>query len=287
MKQSWVDKLERKMNGACIHGLMKYIVGIELLGALIGVFFPGVYSNYFMLDFNAIAHGQVWRLVTFVLFPEITQASFSMMNILFFAIQVYLYYMIGNSLENVWGAFRFNVYYLSGILFSVIAGLVTFAFTGMPWPVGLQYVNQALFLAFATIFPDMEFLLFFILPVKAKWLGILYAAFMAYDVFMLVTSGNLYGYISAIAIVISMLNFLVLFLSTRNFRKYSPVERKRRADFKRETGPKVVPLYRHRCAICGRTEKDGDDLEFRFCSKCDGNYEYCQDHIFTHEHVHK
>lgn len=287
MGQNWINKSERRFGKYCIPGLMKYIVAIELLGALIGVFFPGVYSNYFALDFYAIAHGQIWRIFTFVLYPEMTAGSFSMMNILFFAIQMYLYYMIGNSLENVWGAFRFNLYYLSGLLLSIFAALVTYIIIGMPWPVGFGYVNQALFLAFATIFPDMEFLLFFILPVKAKWLGILYAAFMAYDVFGLVLTGNIMGYISAIAIVISMLNFLVFFLSTRNYKKYSHKERKRRADFKRETGQKIVPIYRHRCAVCGRTEKDGDDLEFRFCSKCEGNYEYCQDHIFTHEHVHK
>ena len=286
MLQNCLNKLERKFGKYAIHGFMKYVVAIELIGALIGIMNANIYYTYFSLDFAMILKGQIWRLFTFVFFPEIT--SLAGMNILFFAIRIYLYYMIGNTLENVWGAFRFNLYYLSGLILSVIAGLIVYLTLGIGfWPVGFEYINNALFLAFATIFPNMEFLLFFILPIKAKWLGILYAVLIGLEVLSYIGSGSVIGYVFAFAIIISMLNFLLFFFGSRDFKNNSYKARKRRKEFQQKMGPKVVPLYRHRCAICGRTEKDGDDLEFRFCSKCEGNYEYCQDHIFTHEHVHK
>lgn len=285
MAQNWLDKAERKFGRYCIHGLMKYIVAIELVGAVIGVFNPALYIYWFSLDFSAIARGQVWRLITFIFFPELT--SLDPVSILLFAIQVYLYYMIGNSLENMWGSFRFTLYYISGLVLSVLAGFILYIFAHVSlWPVGFEYVNQALFLAFATIFPDIEFLLFFILPVKAKWLGILYAVMMGFDVITYLRSGSA-GLTFAVAIVISMLNFLIFFLSSRDYKKHSYREHKRKAEFRKNTSEKVVALYRHRCAICGRTDRDYPDLEFRYCSKCDGNYEYCSDHIFTHEHVHR
>lgn len=285
MAQNWLDKAERKFGRYCIHGLMKYIVAIELVGAFIGVFNPALYIYWFSLDFSAIARGQVWRLITFIFFPELT--SLDPVSILLFAIQVYLYYMIGNSLENMWGSFRFTLYYISGLVLSVLAGFILYIFAHVSlWPVGFEYVNQALFLAFATIFPDIEFLLFFILPVKAKWLGILYAVMMGFDVITYLRSGSA-GLTFAVAIVISMLNFLIFFLSSRDYKKHSYREHKRKAEFRKNTSEKVVALYRHRCAICGRTDRDYPDLEFRYCSKCDGNYEYCSDHIFTHEHVHR
>lgn len=286
MKQNWLDTAERKFGKYCIHGLMRYIVIIELVGACIGIFNPGIYVQWLSLDFSAIARGQIWRLVTFLFYPEILGLDIG--SILIFAIQVYLYYMIGNSLESVWGSFRFTMYYVSGLVLSIVAGLIIYLGLGVSvWPFGFEYVNQALFLAFATIFPDVEFLLFFILPVKAKWLGILYAVLMIFDVYSYITSGMEAGFVIAIAIVISMLNFLIFFLSSRNYKKHSYREHKRKAEFRKNVSPKVVNIYRHKCAICGRTDIDSPDLEFRYCSKCEGNYEYCSDHIYTHEHVHR
>ena len=199
----------------------------------------------------------------------------------------WVYYSIGTSLENIWGAFRFNLYYLSGIVLSVLAALIIYLTFGVVWSVGFTYINQALFLAFAFLFPNTTFLLFYIIPVKAKWLGIFYAAVTALDVFELLTSHTKNGFVLAAAIIISMLNFIIFFIFSHNNGKPSYKTYKRRAEFRKEASPKVQPIYRHRCAICGRTERDGADLEFRYCSKCDGNYEYCSDHIFTHEHVHK
>ena len=85
----------------------------------------------------------------------------------------------------------------------------------------------------------------------------------------------------------SLLNFIIFFLSTRNLNRYTPHEIHRRHQFKsqmKEPRP-GSGITKHKCAVCGRTELDDPTLEFRFCSKCEGNYEYCQDHLFTHQHI--
>ena len=139
---------------------------------------------------------------------------------------------------------------------------------------------MSIFLAFAAIYPDMEVYLYFILPIKMKWMAIVYAAMALY---YFVTG----GLVSRVAIGASLLNVVIFLFSNRNTRKFSPKERARKAKFKKQSAPHMhyAGGAKHRCAVCGRTELDDPCLEFRFCSKCNGNYEYCQDHLFTHEHV--
>ena len=142
---------------------------------------------------------------------------------------------------------------------------------------------MSIFLAFAVSYPNMQVMLYFFIPIKMKWMGILYGFFIVYS---FVKS----SWVGKVAIIASLLNFIVFFLMTRDYRRVSPKEIRRKQDFKRQMntakpGNGRQPM--HKCAVCGRTELDGDDLEFRYCSKCDGNYEYCQDHLFTHQHVHK
>ena len=136
---------------------------------------------------------------------------------------------------------------------------------------------MTIFLAFAVCYPDMRIMLWFIIPIKMKWMAGFYAALIIYS--MIISSWG-----GRVAIIASILNFLIFFFSTRNYRSVSPKEVHRKRTYHRQVQqPKGVT--RHKCAICGRTELDDPNLEFRFCSKCNGNYEYCQDHLFTHEHV--
>lgn len=283
MNQNWIARLERKYGKYGIPGLMRYIVIIEIIGAVIGMANPLIYYQFLALDFGAVFRGQIWRLVTFMLFPGISGANVT--DMLFFAIEVYFYYIIGTDLERIWGTFRFTLYYVSGIVLSVMAALLVYLFSGSMWFTGLEYINQSLFLAFALIFSNAEILLFFILPIKAKWLGILYAAMTGLNVVQLVMTGTAMGVVYAIAIVVSMLNFIIFFVGS-NKSKHSFKQQKRRAQFRKEAAT-VTPIFRHKCAVCGRTERDDENLEFRFCSKCEGNYEYCSEHIYTHEHVHR
>ena len=153
---------------------------------------------------------------------------------------------------------------------------------GIGYYVTTYYINMAIFLAFAVCFPDMQILLWFIIPVRMKWMAYVYAALTIYD---FVVSGA----VGRISIVAALLNFLIFYLSTRNYQRVSPKEVHRKYVFKtqmRDAGMRHSGgVTKHKCAVCGRTEKDDPTLEFRFCSKCDGNYEYCQDHLFTHEHI--
>lgn len=287
MNQNWLYKLERKFGKYRINGLMRYIVGIQIIGAVIGLINPEIYITFLSLDFSAVFRGQIWRLFTFLFYPGM---SVDVGGMLTFAITVYLYYMIGNTLENVWGSFRFTLYYVSGVVLSVIAGFILYVTAGITWFTGFEYINMSLFLAFATIFPNMEFLLFFILPVKAKWLGIVDAVLVGYMFISNISSyfrTGIFIYMAiAVSIFVSLFNFIIFFLGSHK-NNFSYKQHRRKAKFAKEAGPKVTPLYRHRCAICGKTERDDENLEFRYCSKCEGSYEYCSDHIYTHEHVHK
>ncbi len=276
---NFFNKLEKKFGRYAISNLMYYIVIINIIGAVLGYINYNIYVQYLSLDFRQIFHGQVWRLLTFILEPAISTPQ----DIFFFAISLYLYYMIGNALERAWGAFRFNMYYFSGILLTILGSLLVYLITGNSIGIGLNYVYQAMFLAFAALYPDMQLLLFFVLPIKVKWLGILYGGILAFEVISLLAAG---AYAYAFCILIAMGNFLLFFFLTRNYRRISPKEIKRRQSFRREVQRNEGGV-RHRCAICGRTEKDDPNLEFRFCSRCDGDYEYCMEHLFSHQHIHR
>lgn len=161
-----------------------------------------------------------------------------------------------------WGAFRFNVYFFSGMLFHVIAAIIVYLLTRAFPPLGTSYLNLSLFFAFAAMYPDLEFLLFFLIPIKAKWLAIIDGVYFGYTVlqaFLPAYRGGYYGILykaNALAAVVSILNFVIFFLCSRNMKPYSPKERMRKQQFKQKMRP--VNHYaggaRHRCAVCGRTE---------------------------------
>jgi len=285
-----LNKLERRFGRYAIPNLMRYVVGLFIIGFVMSVFFPLIYWNFMMLDFNMIARGQIWRLVTWII-PPYTG------NILFYAIGVYFYYIIGNTLERHWGAFRLNLYFFSGIILNILASFITFLITGQSISSlsSFSLICSSLFLAFAALYPDVTFYIYFIIPVKAKYMAIIEAAIYLFSIGNYIITKR---YLMIIPLLVAFGNFLIFFFATRNYRRYSPNEFARKANFRRQVnmgmnqgntvnyrGQNVIT--RHKCAICGRTELDGDDLEFRFCSKCDGNYEYCMDHLFTHEHFKK
>ena len=284
-----LNKLERKYGRYAIHNLMKYVVMLYGIGLVIGTIAPGLYNVGLSLNFDMIKKGQVWRLITFII-PNV-----SIYDILFVALAAYLYYMIGNALERAWGAFRFNVYFFSGVIFNILASWITYLLTGVSLSPSLDYVYGTMFFAFAALYPNTQFLLYFLIPVKAKYLAWFDAALYIIMVVQYIMSKNYYA---IIPVVVSMANFLIFFFTTRNYRRISPKEFERKARFRRQmnagrnTGNTSTQrghtvITRHKCAVCGRTELDDDRLEFRFCSKCDGNYEYCMEHLFTHEHVKK
>lgn len=286
----WITKLERKFGRFAISGVMKYLIILQIGGYFILMMQPLYYYMYLSLDASAILNGQVWRIITFLMYPPTTSIIF-----IFFAF--YLYYMIGESLEHIWGTFRFNMYILMGIIFHVVGALLALLLTGVSFPLGTQYLYFSLFFAFAASFPDMQFLLFFVIPVKAKYLGMLNGAYFAYTVLQGIlpsyteSASGVFYQSNAIAAFVSILNFLVFYFTSRSFKKYSPKQMMRKqkfkSDMKKARRPEVVHANgaKHKCSVCGRTELDDPALEFRYCSKCSGNHEYCQEHLFTHQHI--
>ena len=289
-----LDKLERKFGRYAIHNLMYYIIILYALGYVIVTFVPQFYVQYLSLDPTMILRGQIWRIITFIIYPPNT-------GLFYFMISMYLYYSIGRVLEMQWGAFRFNLYFFTGVLLHVVAAFIScYVFGANIGPAfGTYYLNYSLFFAFAATYPDMQFLLFFIIPIKAKWLGIIngiyfgvtivagfLANYLPYSVLIGLMNAGIIAHpaYSAMALV-SLANFLIFFFGMRSMRRYNPKEIYRRKVYTKSVKQGQKSAATHRCAVCGRTEKDGDDLVFRFCSKCNGNYEYCQDHLFTHEHV--
>lgn len=279
---NWLDKLERKLGRFAIPNLTVYLLIGYVIGFGVMYLMPEM-VDYLTLEPALILRGQVWRLISWVLIPPKT-------NLISLVFLVLLYYSLGTALERTWGSFRYNVYIFSGLLFTVLAVFGLYAFYyfryGVEVPlsviglIGTNYITMSIFLAFAAIYPNMEVMLYFILPIKMKWMALVYVVLAGYDFI----NG---GIGIRVAIGASLLNFVIFFLSTRNFKRFGPREQARKAKFKKQSRPHMTYTNgaHHRCAVCGRTELDDPCLEFRFCSKCNGNYEYCQDHLFTHEHV--
>ena len=286
----FIDKPERKYGRYGIENMTMYIIISYVLGYALMYINPGALS---MLSLNVtkILQGQVWRLITWIVYPPSTSSP------LWFVIAIlFFYYPISASLEHTWGKFKFTLYILSGMIFTVIAAFILhFVMGGVLDGLGgiifsTYYISLSIFLAYSLTYPDMTVLLMFVIPIKMKWMSIVYAAIVIYDVARYFMNG---AWFMALPIIASLLNFVIFFLGTRDFNRYNPKEIHRKNEFRRAVngGSKTVPfpgnsnaVTKHKCAVCGRTEKDDPNLEFRFCSKCNGNYEYCQDHLYTHIH---
>ena len=282
-KLTGMSNFERKFGKYAIKNLSLMLIMCYAVGYLI-TFINPLFLGYLRLNPYAILHGQIWRLVTWVVVPPPSS------NVFFVLIMLYLYYSLGTSLERTWGTYRYNVYLFSGMLFTVLGSFLLMIFahllSGMTMEavsiIGSEYfstyyINMSIFLAFAATFPDVQVLLMFIIPIKVKWLGVIYAVMLLFNFFQTGVDGKF-------AIAASLLNFVVFFLTSRNMMHLNPKQIHRRQEFKRDV-KRNTGITKHKCAICGRTEVDSPELQFRFCSKCDGNYEYCEEHLYTHTHV--
>lgn len=289
-----MNELRRKWNRFLYNNSGKGIPNLMLfvsVGTLIVYFFtlidPGnVLYRFLCFDRNAILHGQVWRLFTYIFIPT---SSGIWLFLLLFA-----YYGIGRMVEAVWGTLKFNLFYLCGVVIMDIAGLL------LGRTATTYYLNLSLFLALATMYPDNKVLLMYIIPIKMKYLAWVYLAFTVFDVIQ----GDFFS-------VFALLNYFLFFgKSCLNVLPGGDRVGSRKFQFKKGGNPnwanryrsasghrpgsgnhgeykKVVdaPAYRHKCTVCGRTDVSNPELEFRYCSKCNGFYCYCQDHINNHAHI--
>ncbi len=297
-----MSNFEKKFGKYAIKNLSLILIMCYACGYLMKWINPGFFTYLYLNPYEIIHHFQIWRLVTWLIVPP---DSFDFWTLL----MLYFYYSIGTSLERTWGTYRYNVYIFSGILFTAVGAFILYGVSSLlgaqslglwmtvdgyityPTMFSTYYVNMSIFLAYAATFPDYEVLLFFILPIKVKFLGIIYGAMLVYQFIVgYGTSSALFYYNLGIRFVItaSLLNFVVFFFTSRKKVRRGPIKMIRKQVVKqqpRHETKKSSGITRHKCAVCGRTDETNPELEFRFCSKCNGNYEYCQDHLFTHTHV--
>ncbi len=289
--QQWLDRFCYKHPRLSIPGLMRYIVIGNVLVFLLDLFSSGgaaLGTGLFSFNANAILHGQVWRVITFIFVPYTSR------NLFLFLLTLYFYYFIGTALEREWGANKFTIFYFFGVILNILIGFLV-------GTASMYYVNMSMFFAFATLYPDLQFLLFFIIPVKAKWLAWIDGAYFAIAVVRFLIAGQ---FLYALIPIVAVLNYLLFFASDIggkvSYWKGRAKQKARQQEFRQSyqrggAGPKVVNFhdaktkaktnYLHKCAVCGKTDVTDPQMEFRYCSKCNGYYCYCADHINSHIHI--
>lgn len=288
--QNWLDRFCYKHPRFGIPNLMMVVVIGNALVWLLDQFSVG-FSLSSALSFVPyyILQGEVWRLVTFIFVPENN-------SLFFLAISLYFYYWIGSILERQWGTTKFTVFYLLGLVLNIIAGFIIYLI--LPYPVAtisMYYVNLSLFFSFATLYGDMQVLLFFVIPIKVKWLAWFDAALFAFDIIrslLQIPTIGMFALVGVVAPIVAILNYLIFFwddlMATMGRVKRQTAHRTSRqtVNFKQATEhAQQTKGYIHKCAVCGKTDTDYPNEEFRYCSKCNGYYCYCSEHIHNHVHI--
>ena len=246
------------------------------------------FLGFLYFDAQSILHGQVWRLITFVFIPLLD-------NPLFFAISLYFYYFIGTTLERQWGSGKFTIYYLIGMVMLIIFGFVCQLVLVKWFPVAIfvgpsisaYYLNLGMFFVFATFYPDMRILFMYFIPVKVKWLALIDLVFFIIAIVNGVFPINMLPVVCILHYFLFCGGWLIDYLRPSRIKNGSP-QRTNKVNFRREIRKieyeqKYNPTMR-RCDVCGKTEKDYPNMEFRYCSRCEGYHCYCEDHIGNHIH---
>lgn len=310
---NFLYSIEKKFGKYAINNLSAYIVGSWAIGYLLWMFAPKVYELFVFDVVYVFGCHQYWRVITWVF---TIPGSMGFLTLL----MLFVYFSIGNSVERIVGTFLYNLYIFGAYFFITIGMLVQGAMEYLDQKEYIDYfastisingygkdylsaisnygptyfISMSVFLGFALMYSESQMLLFFVFPIKTKWIAYVDIIYMIY---MMIEYNEIP---LLVAIIIAVLfDFYLFYLISknyssrriRNWQNGGADALKRQKEYKKQM--KVVQekqdlpkgITRHKCAICGRTEADDPDLEFRFCSRCNGNYEYCNEHLFTHEHV--
>ena len=284
-----------------IPNLMLYIALGNALVTILSMFNGGAYLyNLLCFDKTSILQGQVWRLITYVF----TQSGGGYLALLF----LYFFYMLGRHVEDRMGTLKFNLFYFSGvILMDVFAmlfcpilpenGIFTeemasyFVTVLSEYSQMAYYLHLSLILTFATLYPESRFMIFFIIPIKAWVIALIYllleciaiinlsypVMYFPHNLFPLVALGNYLLFVGG--------DIKNLFPISWRIRRSGKKQQKEPIVFTRpEPGP-YAKNYTHRCTVCGRTDVSNPELEFRYCSQCNGYHCYCEEHIHNHQHI--
>jgi len=312
-----LNSFNNKLRRFVIPNLTLWLIAGYVVGYIISMV-NSSFLYWLSLDPYKILHGQVWRLITWVIIPPNMLGS-DPLGLLFVLLMLFCCYSIGNILERAWGTVKYNIFIFTGIALAIVCAfiyLLIIRFSGsyeafvamenanmaMDWfAFSTYYINVSIYIVFAMTYPNDIVRLYFVIPIKMKWLGIVDTIYLIY-IFLI-------GYTpEKAAVVAALLNCLIFYLSNIRGKTLNPYQIHRRNSFNRayrqgmsnagrtrNTGGvtsqasdvKMNPRSqtRHKCAICGKTEVSDPDMEFRYCSKCAGSYEYCSTHLFTHTHV--
>ena len=270
-------------------GIPNLMLFVTLGSALVYLISMFTQSNllYSILSFDRalILQGQIWRLFTYAF-------TFNAGNILLTAVGLLCYHSLGRAMENAWGTFRFNLFYFTGIVMMDIYAMVFNTWADV------YYLNMSLFLGYATLYPNAQFLLLFIIPVRA-WI------FAVVDLVIIIADLFLYPFPYNLFPVVALLNYFLFFgkdvlnvipmswrANTRRLFRKSPVKKAgakpilfpSAGSYEAATATVKAP-YTHKCTVCSRTDISNPELEFRYCSRCHGYHCYCEDHISNHTHI--
>ena len=262
-----LERLDRIVRPIAVPNLTMFIIGGQLLMFLASLNDPTLLGNgetpgRALLVWNLVLTGEVWRLLTFFFVPFTTDPIFLLFAYLIF-------YMMGNALEAYWGVVRYNVFlWLGAVLTIAAAGIVRDqAFSA-------SFLQGTVFLAFATINPDFELRLFFVLPVKVKWLAMIQGAG-----YLLAMLGGAWSV--TLMVLASVGNYLIFFGPQLLGRVQNTARRAKweRQQLDTSAGP------RHTCTTCGVDSNLSPEMDFRYCSQCEGEHAYCTAHLRDHQHT--
>jgi hypothetical protein len=257
-----LDRLEKKLGKYALPNVTVYLIAGQTVFYVLFMMGKLDPSQTFLAADRLIG-GEWWRLATFPFDPPVR-------NLLFALFAWYLFYLMGSALEELWGAFRYNIFLLVGYLLTVAVSFLTPEF-----PMSNAFIGGSVFLAFAFLFPDFQLLLFFVLPVRIKWLALLTWLYYGY----MFLFG---GWPTRLLVLSSVGNFLLFFARDIVVNvKYGRRQMVKKVSQATQRNDQVF----HRCTVCGITDKTHPQMDFRYCPQCSGQHGYCTEHIFNHEHV--
>jgi hypothetical protein len=259
-----LDKLERKYGRYGIPNVTLGLIFLQVIAFIFSISRWEVLQGLYLVP-ALVLQGQVWRLITFLAVPPITNPVFAF----FFW---YLFYLMGSALESHWGTFRYNIYLLIGYIATLGAAFL------IPNAVATNlFLQGSVFLAFAWLYPDFLLYILFVIPVKIKWLALL--TWIGY-LWTLITG----EWISKLMVIASICNFLLFFASDIRDRIKTG---KRHMEFQAKQSAERIKQKEpfHRCVVCGVTDISNPDMDFRYCPQCKDTPGYCADHLPNHQHI--
>ena len=252
-------QLKRRLERLAIPRLTLWLIGAQLV--MFGLHYsdPRIVAGLVLVP-QKVLQGQWWRVLTFVLIPMSLKP-------LWLLLDIYVFWLIGTALENTWGAPRYNLFLLIGWVATAAAAFII--------PNGLAangFLYGSTFLAFAFLYPDFLFYLFFVLPVRVKYL-----AWVTWGFYLLAFLNG--TWMTRVLILAAVLNFLLFF-----YRQiWQRVRHGHRRMKLKATAVPAEPVM-HRCSLCGITDRSHPQMEFRYCTRCTGTLCYCLNHINAHQH---